>query len=152
MSVRKLLILLLLTFIFPINIFAKENSYYLILKNNEVNVRYGPGFNYQIKYIYKKKNLPIKIIDKKENFRRIIDFKKNSGWIHISQLTKKKSAINIHDLSIVFKKSNIYSQPIAKLEKGKMVIVKKCKEDWCKIVTNGYKGWIFKNSLWGKIK
>ena len=40
MSVRKLLILLLLIFIFPINIFAKENSYYLILKNNEVNVRY----------------------------------------------------------------------------------------------------------------
>jgi len=60
---ENLLILFLLTFIFPINIFAKENSYYLILKNNEVNVRYGPGFNYQIKYIYKKKNLPIKVID-----------------------------------------------------------------------------------------
>ena len=76
MSVQKLLILLLLTFIFPINIFAKENSYYLILKNNEVKVRYGPGFDYPIKFVYKKKYLPIKVIDKKENFRRIIDFKK----------------------------------------------------------------------------
>ena len=55
MSVQKLLILFLLTFIFPINIFAEENSYYLILKNNEVNVRYGPGFDYPIKYVYKKK-------------------------------------------------------------------------------------------------
>ena len=68
---------------------------------------------------------------------------------HGSQLSKKKSAINIHNLSIIFKKPNIYSQPMAKLEKGKIVIVKKCKEDWCKIITNDYKGWIFKNYLWG---
>ena len=61
---------------------ANENSYYLVLKNNKVNVRYGPGFDYPVKYVYKKKNLPVKVIDKKENFRKIIDFKKNSGWIH----------------------------------------------------------------------
>ena len=62
---------------------------------------------------------------------------------------QKKSAINIHNLSIIFKNPNIYSQPMAKLEKGKIVIVKKCKKDWCKIITNDYKGWIFKNYLWG---
>ena len=120
MSVRKLLILLLLTFIFPINIFAKENSYYLILKNNEVNVRYGPGFDYPINYVYKKKNLPIKVIDKKENFRRIIDFKKNSGWIHISQLKKGKSLILLED-QILFSKPTRYSKPIIKIAKGRLL-------------------------------
>ena len=86
---RKILILFLLIFIFPTNIFASENNYFLMLKNKEVNVRYGPGFDYPIKYIYKKKYLPIKVIDKKENFRRIIDFKNNNGWIHTSQLKKE---------------------------------------------------------------
>ena len=124
MSVQKLLILLLLTFIFPINIFAKENSYYLILKNNEVNVRYGPGFDYPIKYVYKKKNLPIKVIDKKENFRRIIDFKKNSGWIHTSQLKKGKSLILLKD-QILFSKPTRYSKPIIKISKGRLLLVKK---------------------------
>ena len=66
---------------------------FVMLKNNKVNVRYGPSFDYPIKYIYLKKNLPIKIIDKKENFRRIIDHKHNSGWIHTSQLKKSSSAI-----------------------------------------------------------
>ena len=127
MSVRKLLILLLLTFIFPINIFAKENSYYLILKNNEVNVRYGPGFDYPIKYVYKKKNLPIKVIDKKENFRRIIDFKKNSGWIHVSQLKKGRSLILLKD-QILFSKPTRYSKPIIKIVKGRLLLVKKCKK------------------------
>ena len=67
---------------------ANENNYFLSLKNKKVNVRYGPGFDYPIKYIYKKIFLPVEVIDNKENFRRIIDFKKNSGWIHISQLKK----------------------------------------------------------------
>ena len=148
MSVRKLLILLLLTFIFPINIFAKENSYYLILKNNEVNVRYGPGFDYPINYVYKKKNLPIKVIDKKENFRRIIDFKKNSGWIHISQLKKGKSLILLED-QILFSKPTRYSKPIIKIAKGRLLLVKKCKKKWCKVKTEDYLGWIITNNIWG---
>ena len=131
---------------------SSEKDYFLTLKYNRVKVRQGPSFEYPVKFIYKKKYLPIKIIDNKDNFRKITDLKNNNGWIHVSQLSKKKSAINIHNLSIIFKKPNIYSQPMAKLEKGKIVIVKKCKEDWCKIITNGYKGWIFKNVLWGKTK
>ncbi|MBO6493604.1 MAG: SH3 domain-containing protein [Pelagibacteraceae bacterium] len=128
---------------------SSEKDYFLTLKYNRVKVRQGPSFEYPVKFIYKKKYLPIKIIDNKDNFRKITDLKNNNGWIHVSQLSKKKSAINIHNLSIIFKKPNIYSQPMAKLEKGKVVIVKKCKEDWCKIITNDYKGWIFKNYLWG---
>ena len=148
MSVRKLLILLLLTFIFPINIFAKENSYYLILKNNEVNVRYGPGFDYPIKYVYKKKNLPIKVIDKKENFRRIVDFKKNSGWIHTSQLKKGKSIILLED-QILFSKPTKHSKPIIKISKGRLLLVKKCKKKWCKVKSKDYLGWVIINNIWG---
>ena len=148
MSVQKLLILLLLIFIFPKDISAKENSYYLILKNNEVNVRYGPGFDYPIKYVYKKKNLPIKVIDKKENFRRIIDFKKNSGWIHTSQLKKGKSLILLKD-QILFSKPTRYSKPILKILKGRLLLVKKCKKKWCKVKTEDYLGWIVTNNIWG---
>ena len=150
MSVQKLLILLLLTFIFPLNIFAKENSYYLILKNNEVNVRYGPGFDYPIKYVYKKKNLPIKVIDKKENFRRIIDLKNNSGWIHVSQLKKNNSVIATKD-KILFKKPSSFAKPTAQIEKGRLLIVDKCENNWCKIKSDSYEGWIKTTDIWGLI-
>ena len=140
--------ILFITFFFINIVSANENDYYLILKNNKVNVRYGPGFNYQIKYIYKKKNLPIKVIDKKENFRRIIDFKKNSGWIHISQLKKGKSVILFKD-QILFSKPTIYSKPIIKISKGRLLLVKKCKKKWCKVKTEDYLGWIITNNIWG---
>ena len=143
--------ILFITFFFINIVSANENDYYLILKNNKVNVRYGPGFNYQIKYIYKKKNLPIKVIDKKENFRRIIDFKKNSGWIHISQLKKGKSIILLKD-QILFKKPTKYSKPILKIAKGRLLLVKKCKKKWCRVKTENYTGWIKNEKVWGAFK
>ena len=140
--------ILFITFFFINIVSANENDYYLILKNNKINVRYGPGFNYQIKYIYKKKNLPIKVIDKKENFRRIVDLKKNSGWIHISQLKKGKSIILLED-QILFKKPTKYSKPLFKIAKGRLLLIKKCKKKWCKVKTEDYLGWIITNNIWG---
>ena len=67
---RKYLIVFL--FLLPISSIAEENNYFLMLKNKKVNVRYGPSFDYPIKYIYRKIELPLKLIEKKENFRRII--------------------------------------------------------------------------------
>ena len=148
---QKLIILVLLTFIFHTNIFAKEDNYFLMLKNNKVNVRYGPGFDYPIKYIYKKKYLPIKVIDKKENFRRIIDFKNNSGWIHTSQLKKSKSFILLEN-QILFSKPTKYSKPILKIAKGRLLLIKKCKIKWCRVKTENYLGWIMTDNVWGNIK
>ena len=140
----------LILFFFPKS-FANESKKFLSLKNNEVNLRQGPSFEYPVKFIYKKKYLPIEILDKSETWRKIKDFENNSGWIHVSQLSKKKSAINIKNNSILYKKSTIYSEPIAKLEIGRLVLIKKCNLKWCKIISGGFKGWIFKDSLWGKI-
>ena len=132
--------------------FASESINFLSLKNNEVNVRVGPSKKHPIKFIYKKKYLPLEILDKSEAWRKTKDFEKNSGWIHISQLSKKKSAINAKNNSILYKKSTIYSEPIAKLEIGRLVLIKKCKDKWCKITSGDYSGWIFQSSLWGKFK
>ena len=131
-------------------VLAEERAVYLSLKNSEVNVRQGPSFDYPIKFIYKKKFLPVKIIDNSDNFKKIIDIKKNSGWIHRSQLSTKNSAINIKEKSILFNKPKIYSKPIAKIEVGKLFIIKKCKLDWCKVSDNKLSGWIKKEYLWGR--
>ena len=135
--------------LFPLQVFSQE--IFLSLKKNKVNVRYGPSFDFPVKYIYEKKNLPIKQIDKKENFRRIIDHKKNSGWIHVSQLKKINSVIAMKD-KIMFKKPTFFSKPIAKIKEGRLLIVQKCELKWCKVRTEDLNGWINKDNLWGTIK
>ena len=145
---QKFLIILFFLLIKPSNVISEENDYFLSLKKDKVYVRYGPGKNYPIKYIYKKKFLTIKVIDKKDNFRRIIDHKKNSGWIHQIMLRKLNSLIVLEE-KIIFKKSSKFSKPLAKLEKGRMVIIKKCKINWCRIQAGDYIGWINTKNVWG---
>ena len=83
------LILFFLANVFIQNSLANENMNFLSLKNDEVNVRVGPSKKYPVKFTYKKKYLPLEVLDKSETWRKIQDFEKNSGWIHISQLSKK---------------------------------------------------------------
>ena len=130
------------------NSYSEEKKTFLMLKNNKVNVRYGPSFDYPIKYIYKKISLPVQLVDKKENFRRVIDHKKNTGWIHISQLKKSKSLITT-SVKILFKKPTKYSKPIAKLDIGRLLLIQKCEKSWCNVKTEKFSGWIDKNNIWG---
>ena len=146
---KKFLILMIILTLFPLHVFSQE--IFLSLKKSKVNVRYGPSFDSPIKYIYKKINLPIKQIDKKENWRRIIDSKNNSGWIHWSQLKKINSIISLED-KVLFKKPSNFSKPLAKIKKGRLLILQKCDGKWCKIKTEKFKGWIKMENVWGFIK
>ena len=129
------------------NIFAEE--YFLTLRNNEVNLRQGPSFDYPVKLFYKKKFLPVLVQEKFENFRKIRDHENNTGWIHVSQLSKKKAAIVIDDEAYIFSSNTIYSKPLAISKRGKLLLIKKCKKNWCKITNKNFKGWVKKESLWG---
>ena len=142
-------ILIIFFYLSFFSIAAAENTF-LSLKKNKVNVRYGPSFESPIKFVYKKKNLPIKQIDKKENWRRIVDSKNNSGWIHWSQLKPMNSVIPLND-KILFNKPSNFSEPLAKIRKGRVLLLQKCEIDWCRVKTEKFKGWIKTDKLWGSV-
>ena len=144
----KIIFLFLFVLFFSSNTLAEE--IFLSLKKNKVNVRYGPSFESPVKFIYKKINLPIKQIDKKENWRRIIDLKNNSGWIHQSQLKKVNSIIPLED-KILYKKPSKFSKPIAKIKRGRVLIFQKCEDDWCKVKSEKFKGWVKIDNIWGSV-
>ena len=145
-KLKNIYIVIFVLFFFTL---TSADEIFLSLKKNKVNVRYGPSFDYPIKYVYRKIELPLKVIDKKENFRRVIDHKKNSGWIHISQLRNSRSIITESE-KILFRKPTKYSKPLAKLDKGRLLKVIKCEEKWCNIETGDYSGWILKDDkIWG---
>ena len=147
---KKIAIWFLCVSILSIQSIGAEEKF-LSLKKNKTNVRYGPGLDYPIKYIYRKVNLPVKLIDKKENMRRVVFLDNNSGWIHRSQL-KTTNSIIILEEKILFKKPSNFSTPIARMEKGRLLVIKKCIDDWCKVKTSNYTGWIKTKNVWGSTK
>ena len=45
-----------------------------------------------------------------------------------------------------------FSKPIAKIKKGRVLLLIKCENNWCKIKTDQFKGWIKNQNIWGKLK
>lgn len=141
--------LICISILFFQNISFSKDEYFLTLRYDKVNLRQGPSKEYPIKIFYKKKYLPVLVQDQSDNFRKIRDHENNSGWIHVSQLSKKKSAIVIEDELIMFRRPTIYSEPLVVLQKGRLTKIIKCNEEWCKASSSKYKGWIKKEGLWG---
>ena len=80
--------------------------------------------NILLNYIYKKKYLPVIILDKSETWKKLKILKIILvGYIFRNY--QKKSAINIKNNSVLYKKPTIYSKPIAKLENWKISFDKK---------------------------
>ena len=148
--IKKIIIWFLCLSILSVQFLGAEEKC-LSLKKSKTNVRYGPSLDYPIKYIYRKINLPVKLIDKKENMRRVVFLDNNSGWIHGSQL-KPSNSIIILEEKILFKKPSGFSEPLARLEKGRLLIIKKCVNDWCNIRTDDYIGWLKTKNVWGYTK
>ena len=144
----KIFIFIYSLFFFELSVFSKD-EYFLTLRYDTVNLRQGPSRDYPVKIFYKKQFLPVMIQDQSDNYRKIRDHENNTGWIHISQLSKKKAVIVTNDSQIMFSRPTIYSKPIVILKKGRLAKIIKCKNNWCKSKTNNYKGWIKKESLWG---
>tara|TARA_B110000438_G_scaffold191002_1_gene182628 strand:+ start:36 stop:485 length:450 start_codon:yes stop_codon:yes gene_type:complete len=148
--IKKIAIWFLCLSILNVQLLNAEDKF-LSLKKNKTNVRYGPGLDYPIKYIYRKVNLPVKQIDTKENWRRVTFLDNNSGWIHLSQLKSSNSIITVEE-KVLFKKPSNFSEPLAKLEKGRLLVIKKCEGTWCNVKTGNYKGWIKIKNVWGSTK
>ena len=62
---------------------------------DEVNVRNGPGLNNLILFKILKKGYPLLVIEKFENWYRVIDFSDNKGWISKTQLSNDPFVIMI---------------------------------------------------------
>ena len=144
----KVITFIFLLFVSLINT-SLSDEYFLTLKYDKVNLRQGPSKDYPVKIFYKKKYLPILVLDSSDNFRKIRDHENNSGWIHSSQLSKKKAALAKGDQIVMFKNPTIFSAPLVILEEGRLCIILKCNNIWCKIKTDKYSGWVKKENLWG---
>ena len=92
---QKLIVISCLIFINLFQYSQAKDEYFMTLRHDQVNLRQGPSKDYPIKIFYKKRFLPVLVQDSSYNFRKIRDHENNSGWIHISQLSKKKAAIII---------------------------------------------------------
>ena len=135
---------------------------FISLKANEVNLRSGPASNYPIKLNYMCKHYPLQVIAEFDNWRMLQDVDGSQGWAHSSLIAGQRYAMVIDNTvssilpytilsgeAILFKTPKEESYPVARLEIGTIVALKRCDELWCQVKVDSYQGWIQKINLWG---
>ena len=129
---------------------------FAVVKNKETNVRNGPGDSYKILWTFNRKNVPIEILNKIDNWYMIKDSTNEIGWINetlISRNIKRRMGVIIKNTIEIFQLPNSKSFKIAILNKDTIVRIISCGETWCRIsVNNNITGWLKKKYLWGVLK
>ena len=129
----------------------QEVNYYASFRAAETNVRAGPGQNYPIKFTYKIKGVPVRVISEYDNWNEVEDYEKQTGWISQSLLTKKRTAMiqTTHDFINMHAKPSEKSRILFHLENFVIADFLGCQEDWCNVKIQGKKGWVKKSEIYG---
>ncbi len=126
---------------------------YVSLKSDHVNVRAGPTKDNDVAWVYTRSGLPVEITAEYENWRRVRDSEGSEGWVYHSLLSGRRTAVvtmkNKDDLAPIYESADAASAVTARLQAGVVAQVKKCGNGWCRVLGNGFEGWIQQQRLWG---
>ncbi|HLD77314.1 MAG TPA: SH3 domain-containing protein [Rickettsiales bacterium] len=152
LKIIKIIVILILL---PSQLFAmrkvEEQNYFASLRASETNVRAGPGQHYPVKFTFKAKNLPVRVISEYDNWNEIEDYEGQTGWVNQSLLTKKRSLLirTTQNFINMYSKSNEKSRVIYHLENHVIGDYIGCETRWCLIRINDKKGWVLKSAMFG---
>ncbi|WP_315726524.1 MULTISPECIES: SH3 domain-containing protein [unclassified Bradyrhizobium] len=126
---------------------------YVSLKSDHVNVRAGPTKDNDVAWVYTRSGLPVEITAEYENWRRVRDSEGSEGWVYHSLLSGRRTAVvtmkNKDELAPIYESADATSAVTARLQAGVVAQVKKCGNGWCRVLGNGFEGWIQQQRLWG---
>ncbi len=123
---------------------------FVSLSADEAFVRAGPGTRYPVKWVYKKKFLPLEVILEFETWRKVEDYEGHSGWVHQSLLSGKRTAlVHYGENADLYQRPREDSRKIAQVEPNVIGHIEECRPEWCQFEAQGYKGWIQRKYIWG---
>jgi SH3-like domain-containing protein len=119
------------------------------LRSGEVNVRTGPGTRYPVEWRFQRRGLPVEITAEFGTWRRVRDGQGAEGWVHRSMLSGRRTVVIASSVETLRRRAAADATAVARAEQGVMATVRTCREKWCEIEAQGFRGWVPERSLWG---
>lgn len=119
------------------------------LRVDQVNLRAGPGERYPIEWVYQRKGLPVEVTAQFDVWRRVRDSDGTEGWVHQRMLTDRRSVVVTGALRTLHRDPTAAAPAVARIEPGVVARLLDCKGAWCRLETQGVKGWLPRTDIWG---
>lgn len=122
---------------------------FVSLAVDRVNVRFGPGKQYPINWVFARKGMPVEIIEEFDTWRKIRDYEGEEGWIHSSLLSSKRMVMITGDVRDLRRTPGPEARVVLRAEPGVIGQLFDCEENWCRIEIDGRRGWLQRSEFWG---
>lgn len=122
---------------------------FVSLKANEANVRRGPSLSHKVDWVFKRRDMPLRVTAEYGHWRRVQDRDGAGGWVHYALLSGERSVIVDQDMLAITSRAADGAHVVAHLELGVVAKLGECGPNWCRITSGGYRGWAPKSALWG---
>jgi SH3-like domain-containing protein len=121
------------------------------LRTDEVNLRHGPGTRYPIDWVYKRRDLPVRILREFEVWRLVEDQDGIKGWVHQATLMGRRDFVVTGGQRTLRAAAQVDAAPVALLKPGVIGRIRACEAQspWCDVQIGDYRGWLQRDEFWG---
>lgn len=124
---------------------------FVSLKRNEVNVRFGPGKQYPINWVFTRSGIPVAIIAEFDNWRKIRDYEGTEGWINAGLLNSQRTIMIQGAIRDLKRTASTTGRVLLRAEPGVIGELFECRESWCRVEIEGRRGWLQRGEFWGTL-
>ncbi len=128
----------------------RETPYWASIASGEAMMRTGPGRNYPATWLYRRADLPIRVIEIYPSWRKIEDPDGTTGWMLVNLLSDTRTALVIgaepramHEKPDASSRVRFYAEP------GVVGRLSDCDGSWCRLDVKGRNGFIQTKHIWG---
>ncbi len=122
---------------------------YAAIRATEANLRVGPSTTYAVRWQYRQRGLPVRIVKEHFDWRQIEDPSGETGWMSAHLLTNWPRAIVTGSTRRLRRSPEPDADGLALLQPGVLLSVLERREGWCEVSVDGYRGWLSNDEVWG---
>ena len=129
----------------------QKTPYWASIEEAEARMRTGPSTEFPVKWVYKRQNLPVKVVAVHSVWRKVEDPDGDQGWMHVRLLSPKRTAVITGSGTGSLRESPEETSRIAwRVEPGVVGRIEECEKGWCRFENAGRYGYIESDRLWGE--
>lgn len=132
---------------------VKKTPYWASISEAEARMRVGPSLDYPSNWIYRRRDLPVKVVQVLGNWRKIEDPSGTQGWMHVRLLSDTATALVVGEGPVELREEpSETARLLYRAEPGVVGRVHDCADGWCALNVHGQQGYARASSLWGAVQ
>jgi SH3-like domain-containing protein len=128
----------------------RKTPYWASISSGEALMRTGPGKNFPGVWLYRRADLPIKVLEQYPQWRKVQDPAGTIGWMQVNLLADTRSGIVTgEEARPLHEQAAETARILYRAEPGVVGRLSECTGAWCRFQVGTRAGYVRKAHVWG---